>query len=174
MTLPQLIDALDTRRQALLRELDGLSPESLQVRRHPDRWSILEIAEHVVVAERIILQGLPPQAELVARPRTLRHRCLYQLVMAILRLGIPVKVPTKRMLPTGKLTLDEVKREWDAHLRWLRDLVAGLPPEDLAKAWFVHPVAGPITLVQALRMDQVHLDSHIRQIRRLSSGGATP
>jgi hypothetical protein len=32
---------------------------------------------------------------------------------------------------------------------------------------FEHPIAGPLTVSQAVRMGQVHVDGHVRQIRRL-------
>jgi hypothetical protein len=35
------------------------------------------------------------------------------------------------------------------------------------RAVFEHPIAGPLSVEQALHMDQVHLDTHVRQIRRL-------
>ena len=32
---------------------------------------------------------------------------------------------------------------------------------------FVHPVAGPLTVAQAIRLGQIHLDVHARQISLL-------
>ena len=172
--LHQLIQSLDDRRCALLDELDALSADVLRAKPRPGAWSILEIVEHVVVAEAVILQGLPPRTQLVARPRSVRHHSLYLVVMFILRCGIPVKVPSRRMLPTGTLSLAELRRTWDEHMRWLRGF-EGDPEEDAhRKAVFTHPVAGPITLIQALRMDQLHLQTHIRQISKLRQQSPLP
>ena len=162
-----LIQALDDRRQALFQGLEGLAPEVLRASLRPGTWSVLEILEHVVLAERVILQGLPDQTDLVDRPRSLRHRIKYPLVWLVLRLAIPVKVPSKRMLPAGQRTLADLREEWDQHLRWLSALAAGPTAGAQGKACFVHPVAGPITLVQALRMDLLHLQIHTRQISRI-------
>lgn len=165
--LPHLIQALDDKRCGLLDELDSWPLESLQARAQPGRWSALETVEHLILAERVILQGLPDPSLLVARPRGLKHRCIYGLVLFILKSGIPVKVPSRRMLPTGKASLGELRGQWDEHLSWLRAYVAGLDPAALLPAVFLHPVAGPITLAQALRLDHLHLDTHCRQIQRL-------
>lgn len=164
--LPALIDALDAQRCALLEQLDGLEAELLTARPGAETWSILDIAEHLVVAERVVLRGLPPWADLADQPRGLKQRTIFLLVLAILRLGIPVKVPTRRMNPTGQATLAGLRREWDEHLRWLRSYAREFDADGRRRAVFLHPVAGPITLVQALRMNLLHLRTHQRQIRR--------
>jgi len=165
--LHKLIRSLDDRRRALLDEMEGLSAEDLQARARPGKWSILEIVEHLMIAERIVLAGLPPPAELVERPRSLKNRAVYPLVIFVLRFSIPVKVPSRRMLPSGTMSLAEIRSQWDETVRWLGAYAAGLGPDGHSKAVFLHPVAGPITLTQALRMDRLHLETHIRQIRRL-------
>jgi hypothetical protein len=167
--LNRWIQAFDDRRRALLDELAALPPEALKAKARPDQWSILEIVEHLVLAERLVLGGMPPAAELVARRRSLKNRCIYPIVIFVLRFKIPVKVPTKRMLPTGQVSLAEVRSAWDENLRWIRAYVAGLAPGGGRRAVFLHPVAGPITLTQALRMDRLHFATHLRQIRRLQA-----
>jgi len=160
-----LLQAMDDRRRALLDALAGLSPEALQARPAEGAWSILEIVEHLVAAEQVILQGLPDPATLVDRPRSLRQRCLFPLVVLILRLRIPVKAPSRRMLPTGGASLAELRDRWEATARWLRAYAEGLPPGGARRAVFAHPVCGPLTLAQALRLGRLHLETHARQIR---------
>jgi len=168
--LTPLIQALDAERTALLAELETLPVARLKAQVSPGRWSMLEIVEHLVAAERVILQGLPPVAELVARPRRLKHRLTYLVVTLVLTLRIPVKAPSRRMLPSGTRELADLRLEWDDHLRWLRDYATSLAPGQPLPAVFTHPVAGPITLLQALRMDLKHLRIHARQIRSLRAG----
>ncbi len=162
--LPELIQALDGRRTALLEEVAALPPEALRARPGPGIWSVLEIVEHLVAAEQVILQGLPEPATLAPRPRELRHRLTYPLVWVVLRFGIPVKAPSRRMLPAGTTPLEELRGRWDTTYRWLRAYVGGLAP-GTDPAVFRHPVCGPLTLRQALCLDCLHLDVHARQIR---------
>lgn len=164
--LKALVDALDQDRLALLDGVEALGADAISARPQPDTWSILEIVEHLVLAEAAILQGLPPAAELNDRPRSLKHRLRFQVVMAILRFGIPVRVPSRSMVPTGQAPLTELRRRWDENLHWLRSYAGGLDAVGERRAVFLHPVAGPITLAQALRMDRLHLDVHLRQIRK--------
>ncbi len=124
--LNRWIQAFDDQRRALLDELAALPPEELRAKARPDKWSILEIVEHLVLAERFVLAGMPPAAELVARRRSLKNRCIYPIVLFVLKFSIPVKVPAKRMLPTGQASLADVRSAWDENLRWLRGYVAGV------------------------------------------------
>jgi hypothetical protein len=59
MSLTRRLQAFDDRRNALLDEMEALEPGKLLARPIPGKWSILEIVEHLVLAERVVLQGLP-------------------------------------------------------------------------------------------------------------------
>src|SRR5678815_3912745 len=111
--LQQRLRALDERRRALLDEVEALSDERLTAKPVPGKWSILEIVEHLVLAERDVLQNLPEPAQLVDRPRHLKARVGYPLVMFVLKHGIPAKVPSPRMLPTGSASLAALRGQWD-------------------------------------------------------------
>ncbi len=164
--LQDRIQALNERRNALLDELETLDAEDLEARPLPGKWSILEIVDHLVVAEREVFHGLPDASQLVERKRGLKARLVYSVVMMVLKYPIPVKIPSARMGPQGGRSLAELRREWDENQRWLHAYTGGLDRDGVAKAVFVHPVAGPMTVTLAVAMDQVHLDRHIRQIRR--------
>ena len=71
------------------------------------------------------------------------------------------------MLPQGHRSLVELRRLWDENQQWLRAYIDRLDRKGFRRAVFEHPIAGPLSVEQALHMDQVHLDTHIRQIRKL-------
>jgi hypothetical protein len=98
------------------------------------------------------------------QPRTLRHRILYGVVMFILRFDIPVRVPSPDLEPRGSRPLEELRAQWEANHELLRNWIESSDPFTLARPLFVHPVAGPMTTTEALRMLEVHLDRHVRQI----------
>jgi hypothetical protein len=165
--LSKKLDAYDRERCALLDELESLDSDRLERKPLPGKWSLLEIAEHLVLAEREILQNLPDPAELVDRKRSLKSRIGYSLVMAVLRFRIPVKVPSRGMVPRGETTIPELRRQWDESQSWLRSYVESLGPGELGRGVFRHPVSGPLTVPQTLRLGRAHLRTHLRQIRRL-------
>ena len=87
--------------------------------------------------------------------------------MFVLKYGIPVQVPSPAMIPQGDRSLGELRRLWDENQEWLRAYIDRLDRQGFRRAVFEHPIAGPLGVEQALHMGQVHLDTHVRQIRRL-------
>jgi DinB family protein len=167
MRLDRRLQAFDDRRNALLDEMEALEPGKLLARPREGKWSILEIVEHLVLAERVVFQELPEPSQLKARKRRLKHRIRYLLVMFVLRADIPVGVISTAMLPRGGRDLAELRRLWDENQIWLRACVDSLGPQGIHRAVLRHPVAGPISVRQAVIMSRIHLERHIRQIRTL-------
>jgi hypothetical protein len=167
VTLESRLAAFDRRRNELLDELQSLDEAHLVARPVAGKWSILEIVEHVVLAERAILRGLPPPEHLVHRERTVGHAIRHSIVLFVLWSGLPVKVPSPTMLPSGGRDLAQLRRMWDENLSWLRAVVKDSDSRFLDRNVFEHPVAGPLNVRHVLRMDRLHVAGHVAQIRRL-------
>jgi hypothetical protein len=167
MRLNERLQAFDARRNALLDEMEAVEPAKLLAKPLPGKWSMLEIIEHLVLAERSVFQGLAEPSQLTARERRLTDRIRYRIVMFVLRNGIRVQVGTPAMLPQGGRDLAALRRLWDENQTWLRGCIDGLDAAGLSRAILQHPQAGPINMKQAVAMSQAHLDTHTRQIRVL-------
>ena len=160
------LDRIEVKREALLSAAEALDPDELRRRPAEDGWSALEIVEHLVLAEEGVMGDLSDPAALEAERQSLKDRLLYPVVMFILRYGIPVKVPSRRMVPRGEVSLEELTRRWRANHRALRDFLAHERASS-AECFFRHPVSGPMTTGAALRMLETHLDRHVGQFHRL-------
>ena len=156
----------DQHRNALLEDLARLNDAQLRRKPSPNNWSLLEIVQHMVLSEREVLEGLPESKELIARKRGFRARLIYAVVLAVLRWNIPVPVPSDGMVPDGNTSLSELHHQWDENLCWLRDYLETIKAEDLQRAIFRHPIAGPMTVVQTIHLAKLHFDVHLRQIRK--------
>jgi hypothetical protein len=165
MRLDSRLHAFNAMRGALLDEMEALDAAVLVAKPFAGKWSILEIIEHLVLAERAVFKGLPDPSRLVERERGVGHRVRYQLVMFILNSGIRVRVPSPTMVPQGNRSLAELRRLWDENQAWLRSCIDHLGPKGIRGAVLEHPVAGPLTVDMAVRMGQVHVAGHVRQIR---------
>lgn len=167
MSLDERLRRIEEKRDGLLDELETLDSEVLYAHPRPGKWSIHEIVEHLVVAEEDVVIDYHDLERLQARPRRLKNRLMYLVVMLVLRFDIPVPVPSEAMLPTGEPSLRSLRERWAANHARLRRYVANLDRATARRAVFRHPITGPLTVPQALRMLEVHLDRHTRQIRTL-------
>ena len=154
-------------RQALLAAVAALSPEVLNTRPLAGGWSVLEIVEHLALAERDVLRGLPALEALVVRPRSFLNRIRRRVLLAILRSRLRVPTPSTAMNPSGDRSLEEVRSLWDENAVWLCEFVNEADEETLAAPVFMHPVSGPLTVVEVLVLAGVHLGRHREQIQAL-------
>lgn len=161
------LDRIEELRDALLREIAALPAESVARRPAPDRWSILEIVEHLLSSEQSVLAGMDDASTLRPRRRSLRSRVGYGVVIAVLALPVRVAVPVAAMAPRGGVSLATLSHAWREHHRVLRRHIEAVLAGRVTGAVFTHPVAGPLTTGQALRMLDVHVKRHAQQIRAI-------
>lgn len=158
---------MDRKRLALLEKLAAMAPEDLARKPFPKRWSLLQVLQHIILAEHEVLQGMPDPSKLVPRKRNPLQYINYLIVMLILKWDIPVPVPSSGMVPDGNTTLPGLREQWDRNFQWLKMYGNGLTAETARQAVFNHPVIGPLTPAQALELGRLHLESHTRHINRI-------
>ena len=166
-SLKHRLEEMDRQRLGLLDRLAAMAPDDLARKPGPKRWTVLQILQHIVLAEYEVLQGLPDPSGLVPLRRHPLQYVSYLLVLLVLKWDIPVPVPSSAMVPDGKTTLPEIREQWNRNFGWLKTVGNGLTDETARQAVFRHPVAGPLTPAQTLRMGRLHLESHIRHINRI-------
>jgi hypothetical protein len=167
VTLDERLRRIEDKRAALLSRVEPMAEEALCARLRPGKWTIQEIIEHLILAEEDVLIDFDGLNTLHAQARRFRDSISYVVVMFVLTYDIPVKAPSTAMLPTGGFCLDELRERWEENHGRLRQYLVGLDSAAARRAIFRHPVAGPLTVHQALRMLEVHLDRHTRQIQAL-------
>jgi len=165
--LKEKIARFEQMRTSLLDDLSQRPVDELTARPLEGKWSILEIVEHMAVAEREVLMGLPGRSDLTSFNRTLKNKLMLKIVMFVLGNRIRVKVPSRTMIPKGGASLEEIRAMWDESQGWFRDYVESCSEDELRNAVFKHPVSGPIDPVQAIDMSFAHFESHKAQIDRL-------
>jgi hypothetical protein len=161
------LNRIEKLRTSLLAETGGLDLQALTTRPESDQWSILEVLEHLVRSETDVMRGLFDEGALSPKERTLRNRLAFLVVMLILRYPIPVKTPSRGMLPRGKWSRDEISSRWDENHGTIMRFAEDLDEEGSRHAVFAHPISGPLTPYQAILMLEVHLRRHARQVRRM-------
>lgn len=161
------IDRIEEMRTRLLTDLDALPHSVLETRPASGGWSILEIVEHLVLSEESVMKNADRPELLRPRRRSLRSRFAYAAVLGVLASPFKVRVPSADMTPSGGRSFAELRAAWEESHRGLRRHVVAEGEGKISGAVFVHPVSGPLTTRQAIRMLRVHLERHERQIRRI-------
>jgi hypothetical protein len=138
-------------------------------RRGRGKWSIQEIVEHLIVSETAVFGDLTALRAVAPQARRVTHRVRYWVVMFVLRFDIPVQVPSQALLPKGGQTVDQLREAWEVNHRLLRAWLSDPAPGQVDTPLFRHPSAGPMTTIESLRMLEVHLDRHTRQVRALAA-----
>lgn len=161
----QILDRFQQGEQALATALAGIDPASASAKPDPDRWSILEIVEHLAVSEEHLLDRLRhawPSPVSTADPA--REARLESLALnRERRIDAPEPV-----LPTGaRANLDEALGRFRAvraqTLQFIRDF-----PGDLRSTLVQHPlIPRPLNCYEMLLLMALHPIRHAAQITDL-------
>jgi len=163
----EALDRIDALRRAVLDDVASVAEAQRRRRPASDAWSMLEIVEHLVLAERVVLGPSAQWRDRASSPRSWRHRLRYQMVRLVLRQRIKVGIPSEQLRPAGRASFEQLQKAWTANHVALRDFVLSLDRAGARRAIFHHPIAGPLTVPQALSLLEAHLRGHAAQVRRL-------
>ena len=169
--LPELRKGFDTHevtRERFLSRVRAAAPVQRSYRATPGTWSMLDVTEHLVLAEEHSVLGVekgpPPgvRATLAASFRMV-------LVRGVMDSPIRVKVPVARVLPTGTPALDALEERWMVAARRLAELFERVEQGERGVARFRHPVAGWVGAREGLGFLAAHIRHHERQLGRIQS-----
>ena len=164
--LSSLWDKLEACRHEMLSLIDELQPEELLYKAAPDRWSILQILQHVVASDEGMRQT---ESELRNHPlrNILQPGKMFQVVKDVLEKDVPVDVPHPSLNPDGQTNLEELRSTWQNERQAMADLLASVSLEHHQRVMFSHAAAGPLTAQQMLDLALAHTNTHLRQIERI-------
>jgi hypothetical protein len=160
-------DSLTLKLEALLQRLDSLSGEKLSFKAGPDKWSIVEVVEHLVIAEESLVKQLTaniPDSTLGPGAKTPEK---HQVVIKVMERDIEVDVPHESLEPHGRIALEDLLTQWKDFREKLPVLLAEIRPENKDNPVFSHPYGGPLDPSDTLQFFEVHFDNHMRHIDRI-------
>ena len=155
------------KRKALLQHLGSLSNDLTSYKAGPDKWSVVEVVEHLVMVERDLLKQLSTNGPASTLDLKLRTPEKHQTVIKVMERDIPVDVPNESVEPHGRLPLDELLKQWDDIRKKLQGLLAELNAENKDDPVYRHPYGGPLDIAETLHFIDVHFDNHMRHIDRI-------
>lgn len=163
-----LIYKLASVRTAFLERLEAASPEARSHRPSSEKWSPLEVAEHVYRVERGTLTVLERQVEKGESYSPIGAPSQTKLLGLLSALRSPLKfqAPTVKGLALEGLSWDMIRDGWIATGDRWSALDEALPDHLTKRALFKHPRGGPLTMEGSLRFLIVHGQRHQRQLER--------
>ena len=141
----------------LLQHLNSLADDVLDFKAGPDKWSIVEVIEHLVMAEENMLAqltGATSVATLDPRDRSAKN---YHIVIKVMTRDIAVDVPDESMEPHGQISLAELLVRWDDTRQKTRAYIDGIDSEKAGDLVYRHPECRTILFVYSSRVSGVGL-----------------
>jgi len=152
--------------EVLLSALREITGDAAVRRPAPDRWSVLECVEHLVVSEDYLF------SQMVASHHSDRPIVNDRREALILSRGLDrtVKVPSPEVgRPTGRFsTLAEATERFLASRKRTIDFVEGCD-DDLRSKLTTHPIVGIVSCYETLLMMAVHPRRHALQVEEIKA-----
>jgi hypothetical protein len=165
--------ALDRARHTFLAPVSEASAAQLRFRPAPGAWSMLDVTEHLVLAEEKSLLGMlkgPPPGMTVTPIAHVRM----VLVRLVMKTDLRIKVPVARVIPEGTASLQELESRWGESQRGLAAFLDSIPGADAGAARFRHPIGGWVTADAGVAFLADHIGHHARQVERIRRAAGYP
>jgi hypothetical protein len=169
----ELVDLLHKSEQEFLQAVDGLSDQQWSFKAGPDRWSIGEVAEHIVLAEAMLFGGVTKtltgpvdeQWEATLRKTEILRRALPNRTTKVDAPG--------EIKPTGGMTRAQLMarfKEQRAHsIAFAQETEASLKAHTAANPFF-----GPLNAHQLMLYIPLHQLRHDQQIAEVKASPGYP
>jgi uncharacterized damage-inducible protein DinB len=163
------LERLERRRAALLERLATMTAAQLTTRPTEGAWHVLDVVQHVVIVEELVLRALGTRPGPLPLVERIRSGLRLTALRVYLRSGGRIQAPTPAILPQGSVPLEELRARWDRTRAGLASALASFGPADLIRPMMKHPIVGKLTPAQTLTFLDTHLAHHSRQIDRIVS-----
>ncbi len=171
---PQILEhlnRLDTSLNALFERLLQQDPSYLDQKLSPERWSVYEVMQHLMLSEGNSLKYLRKKSLGLAelKPAGVRAEFRTWLLELIMRSPIKFKAPkgasVEVFVPVESFAA--LSGQWQKQREELRQFLSELPLEIFDKEVYRHPRSGMLSIEGMLRFFQVHFDRHSKQMERI-------
>lgn len=171
--LEEVLNYLDTERRELRAAVELVPAELRDRQPGPDRWSVAQVLQHLVIIEKRIGMGMTKWvADAMAAgvgPEGDTSSVLNSLDLALIADRSRRRNAPDEVRPNGELNAASA---WTALERTRAALRAGVMPGDglaLGEVIQPHPVLGPINLYQWLLFVGSHETRHAGQVREIAA-----
>jgi len=170
------VSHLEATRDAFLKSLDTLSDEQWNWKSAPERWSVAESAEHIVLSEDLIYQLIterilksPAAPEKKEEVRGKDDAVLKMIPDRSQKFQAPEAIQPKH---TNASREEIVKRFKESRVRLIEFVQNS--QEDLRSHFGEHPVMKLLDAYQWVLLDSAHCERHTKQIAEVKADAGFP
>lgn len=169
-----LVEQLELSKKNMLESIAGLTPAQWTFKAGPDRWSVSQCAEHLVLAEGFIFGASQSLMKTPAAPRPEKSNADYDraFVAGVTDRSRKAKAP-EPIVPAGKFATPEEAAAAFTEARDKTIAYAKTTTDDLRVHVGPGP-AGPIDAYQFLLLVAAHTARHTAQIREVEADPGYP
>ena len=172
-----VVDALRASETRLLDLLRGLTDQQWRFREAPERWSIAEIVEHLVLFEAFIRSTVQRllESEPTSEPQRAEVRAKEPLVLRLAETRAQQRFTARAVTtPVGQRTdfdamIAELRQERARTIAFAEETTA-----DLRGHFFAHTAFGDLDSYQWLMLIATHTDRHALQIEQVKADNNWP
>ncbi len=176
--LDAIINAIENARQNFLESTDGLTIIQANFKLSEDQWSVSQITEHMVWAEKIGLNGMSKAIEGI-----LTDKPIWEGVSK--NHGLSIEEVVAQTWQEKEIAPSVAEPKWGGTLPFwqsalqsnrfiLSDLRKQITEIGLLRAVYPHPLSGPLDVEQRLQFLRFHLERHRAQVERVRMDSQFP
>jgi hypothetical protein len=173
-----LVTDIEAAREQVFAAVDGLSSEQGAFKPAPDEWSVTEVLEHLVLAERAMLMGMWKAAEGFRAGHPVWQGAAVHQGKSIEAVVEETWEPNQQAPERSRPAWGGPLAYWAVSLECCRPLLeafaATLPGLPLAAVVTPHVTCGPLDLKQYLGLVRFHLNLHRSQIEAVKQAAGFP
>jgi len=134
-----------------------------------EKWSILQIAAHLMSSENKSLIYMKKKVQAGANLPVSNISSAFRawLLRFFLKSPIRFKAPPVLDVPEPHYEKMELIQQWNNQRKELLAFLSQLPLKHIQRDLFKHPVAGRMNIIQALRFMTTHARRHYKQMKEI-------
>jgi len=167
--LNSTFDEIEVLKTDILTDFEQLSIHQLSFKPNSRKWSLLQVIEHLMLAETGSLNYVNKK---LLDPSTLEAYSFkaafrFKLLQLIFKSPIKIRNRPTSVTPTLEPDIKDVKLRWDIARKALRKFIDAYDDNTLKKLVYKHPFAGRINALQMILFFKLHIKHHKKQIERI-------
>ncbi len=167
--LEKHFNRLEQQRTELINNLKGKSAAALAAAPAPGKWSILQILTHLYASEKLSFGYIKKKSQGIQHVGNagLQQALIIPVLKISQRLPFRFKAPKVVVENTPEtMPLEELINHWNLLRLELKTHLENVSDGHLHKLVYKHPIAGRLSLPQALQFFAEHIKHHEPQIKK--------